>query len=72
MKLFPLHMLTYEDMSFHGLLGPVLRQLFCIPERINLTDLVIWGQSAGNGTRPWEVGTCLKPAEERNKYMDRQ
>jgi len=38
----------------------------------SLTDLVIWGQSAGNGTRPWEVGTCLKPAEERNKYMDRQ
>ena len=34
MKLFPLHMLTHEDMSFHGL-GPVLRQLFCIPERIN-------------------------------------
>lgn len=72
MKLFLFNLLKHEDISFHGLLGPVLRQHFCIPERINLTDLVIWGQSAGNGIRPWEVGAGLKPVEEKNKYMDRQ
>ena len=64
--------LTHEDVSFHGLLGPVLRQHPCIPERINVTDLVIRGQSAGNGIRPWEAGAGLKPAEERNKFMDRE
>ena len=61
-----------EAMSFHGLLGPMLRHCFPVPERVSVTGLVLWCQSAGNGIRPWEGGAGLKPEEERKKYVDRQ
>ena len=61
---------TNLDHVFSCLLEPVLRQCFPIPERVSVTVLVLRGQRAVHGIRPWEGGADLKPWEERKKCAD--